>query len=167
MLFNVASCTARHITFGLLIQITWSLFSQRPSASVSAMNVFVVCSLFWLKVDVSYKGRQQINRLQESQDFWRRYFWAYRGVFFATAGSIHTVCDQGSKRRNEERRKKIKPKKVVWGYMVKWISAYGGCLGGSRRWRTWKSAICLGELINELWSGDLRMGKPTLLAGYR
>ena len=34
---------------------------------------------------------------------------------------------------------------VVWHYMVKRLSAYGGCLGSQRRWRTWKSAISLGE----------------------
>ena len=25
----------------------------------------------------------------------------------------------------------------ILGYMVKWISAYGGCLGSQRRWKTW------------------------------
>lgn len=29
--------------------------------------------------------------------------------------------------------------------MVKLISAYGGCLGGKRRRRTWKSAKSFGE----------------------
>jgi len=26
---------------------------------------------------------------------------------------------------------------IAWGYMVKWRSAYGGCLGSQRRWKTW------------------------------
>jgi len=48
---------------------------------------------------------------------WRRYFCADRGAGFATAGSIQHVCDQGSESCNEERCKKIKPKRlfgVIW-----------------------------------------------------
>ena len=37
----------------------------------------------------------------------------------------------------------------VLKYMIKWISAYGGCLGSWRRWRTLKSAISSGELTNK------------------
>jgi len=30
---------------------------------------------------------------------------------------------------------------LSWGYIVKQLSAYGGCLGSQRRWKTWKPAI--------------------------
>ena len=43
---------------------------------------------------------------------------------------------------------------------IKLLRAYGGCLGASRRRRTRLAAISFGELLNELRSGDFRMGKP-------
>jgi len=34
----------------------------------------------------------------------------------------------------------------LWAnFMIKLLRAYGGCLGTSRRWRTWKAAISDGE----------------------
>jgi len=86
------------------------------------MNVVVLSSLFWFSPTFHTKD---VGRSSDPitfiniEGFWRRYFCAYRGAAFATAGNILNVCDQGSKRRNEEKRKKIKPEKVVWGYMVK------------------------------------------------
>ena len=168
MSVNVASCTARHITFGLLVLLKWRPFSQGPIKVVSATIAVVSFSLFWLKANVSYKRRRQIIGPFT-------FFWMFLAPRFLCL-SRRSFCDRREhtsrmrpRKQKLQRREaqKDQAKKVVWGYMVKWISAYGGCLGGSRRWRTWKSAICLGELINELWSGDFRMGKPTLLAGYR
>jgi len=39
---------------------------------------------------------------------------------------------------------------ATWGYMVKRISAHGGCLGGQRRWRTWQPAKSAGELATSI-----------------
>ena len=44
--------------------------------------------------------------------------------------------------------------------IAKLISAHGGCLGIKNRWRTYEAAKSLGELPTELWSEDVRMGKP-------
>ena len=46
-----------------------------------------------------------------------------------TNGYVTEVSEQC----NEEIGQKTKLKRTAWGYMVKRISAYGGCLGGRRR----------------------------------
>jgi len=46
-------------------------------------------------------------------------------------------------------------------FSIKRTRAHGGCLGAKSRWRTWAAAISAGEVLTNLWSRDLRMGKPT------
>ena len=48
----------------------------------------------------------------------------------------------------------------IYRYIVKQLSAYGGCLGSQRRRRTWKSAKSVGELTTRVIAYDVRMGKP-------
>jgi hypothetical protein len=54
------------------------------------------------------------------------------------------------------------------GYMVKRISAHGGCLGGQRRRRTWQPAKSSGESATDIdpemseWGNPLRKEYPNL-----
>ena len=45
-------------------------------------------------------------------------------------------------------------------HVEKLLRAYGECLGVKCRWRTWDTAISLGELWTSDISGDVRIGKP-------
>ena len=57
---------------------------------------------------------------------------------------------------------------ATWGYMVKRISVYGGCLGGQRRRRTWQPAKRAGELATSIdpviseWGNPPRKRNPHL-----
>ena len=54
------------------------------------------------------------------------------------------------------------PSKATWGYMVKRISAHGGCLGGQRRRRTWQPAKRAGELATSIDPVISEWGNPPL-----
>ena len=47
---------------------------------------------------------------------------------------------------NEEEGVRRESNETPWGYMVKKISAQGGCLGSKRRRKTWQPAKIPGEL---------------------
>ena len=47
------------------------------------------------------------------------------------------------------------------GYMVKRISAHGGCLGGQRRRRTWQPAKSSGESATDIDPEMSEWGNPT------
>ena len=51
----------------------------------------------------------------------------------AKKGMYIDVHDRLSEQHNEARAQKDKSKKSVLGYMVKRLSAHGGCLGSKRR----------------------------------
>ena len=45
-------------------------------------------------------------------------------------------------------------------FVVKLLRAFGGCLGFSRRWRTWQAALSLGELQASVDPGISEWGNP-------
>ena len=49
---------------------------------------------------------------------------------------------------------------TIWGYMVKKLSAQGGCLGSKRRRKTWQPAKSLGELATSFDPGMSEWGNP-------
>ena len=49
---------------------------------------------------------------------------------------------------------------ATWSYMVKRISAYGGCLGGQRRRRTWQPAKSSGESATDIDPEMSEWGNP-------
>jgi hypothetical protein len=60
---------------------------------------------------------------------------------------------KGSRVNSEKR-------KTIWGYMVKKLSAHGGCLGSKRRRKTWQPAKSLGELATSFDPGVSEWGNP-------
>ena len=49
---------------------------------------------------------------------------------------------------------------TILGYMVKEISAHGGCLGSKRRRKTWQPAKSLGESATDFDPGISEWGNP-------
>ena len=50
--------------------------------------------------------------------------------------------------------------KTIWGYMVKKLSAHGGCLGSKRRRKTWQPAKSPGELATSFDPRISEWGNP-------
>ena len=49
---------------------------------------------------------------------------------------------------------------LTWGYMVKKLSAHGGCLGSKRRRKTWQPAKSPGELATSIDPRISEWGNP-------
>ena len=49
---------------------------------------------------------------------------------------------------------------TIWGYMVKKLSAQGGCLGSKRRRKTWQPAKSPGELATSIEPRISEWGNP-------
>jgi hypothetical protein len=52
--------------------------------------------------------------------------------------------------------------KTTWGYMVKKLSAHGGCLGSKRRRKTWQPAKSPGELATSIDPRISEWGNPVV-----
>ena len=49
---------------------------------------------------------------------------------------------------------------TIWGYMVKKLSAHGGCLGSRRRRKTWQPAKSFGESATDIDPEVSEWGNP-------
>ena len=128
------------------------------NVSLIKERVYKIYMTDWTKIATKWKWKNQVT------------CWFNSSVAFAccTTRSNCTIRQEYKQVVCTEGNNKFvfHSKQSVLGYMVKRLSAHGGCLGGRRRWRTWQSAISFGELTNKLWSGDFRMGKPDHFGGH-